>query len=445
MTQGSRSAEGDIDFATAEEVNPRAGRTGCPRSRLTRGALWVAATLGSYVVVLAILLYLGRHVSLPSERQLNSQVTGGLNVATRELIGRGDPTDFLVDYASARALVAARDPYDVSARLIHDIGLNWPVGTANPHPPTAVTLVMPTTLLPYHIALAAWELAMIYAIVGTMWLLRVRLLYAIPAGIAIGLTYPGAYGISNIVPVIGLGIAIAYRWRNMPVIAGLGIALAAAPKSSGLILVIPFLLAGRLRTVGWTAFWYGLFATIPLMLDHHIWSAYLKAGTLAIRLNENHVSNGSLLYLGRSSGLPDVVSLGILGIIVCLVAIARRDMFWPVAWATVAMLPIAWMYSLMTFLPMIVWAIVRSPRRSAGLAILAVAFTVSAAPQSLWTPIAFPIVAAIVLLLVVTAETDARGEAVWLPPRFDPFKSWPVLDVSRIHPRIAGRERRLPI
>jgi len=402
-------------------------------------AVWMAATLGSYFAVLATLLYLGGHISLPYERLQDTPNNGGLNVAVRELVGRGDPTDFLVDYASARALVDGRDPYGISATLIHGVGPDWPIKTANPHPPTVLMLVLPTTVLRYNVAVAAWALAMIYVLVGTIRLLGVRLLYAIPFGIAIGLTFPGAYGILNPVPIIGLGAAVAYRSRNTPMVAALGIALAAAPKASGLILVAPFLLAGRLRTVGWTAFWYGLFALIPLAIDHHVWKAYFPAAANAIKLNAARAGNASLLHLGRSWGIGSFVTLAIIGVAVCLVALARRDLFWPSVWATVATLPVAWMYSLLTFLPLIVWAVVRAPQRSAGLAILAGAITVGSAPLGLWGTIGYPIATVVVLLLLVTAEASVPGESLWLPPRFDPFKSWPVLDISRIRDRLALR------
>jgi hypothetical protein len=53
-----------------------------------------------YVVALVMLLHIGPHISLPDEGQANGMSRGALNAATRELVGRGDPTDFLVDYAS---------------------------------------------------------------------------------------------------------------------------------------------------------------------------------------------------------------------------------------------------------------------------------------------------------------------------------------------------------
>jgi Glycosyltransferase family 87 len=432
VTERPRSTDAHtaVSFSTqqAQEARRVGDRGGAKKWRSF--VVWVSATAGSFVAVLAMLLFVGGHISLPNEHQQDAWVNGGLNVAVRELVGRGDPTDFLVDFASAHALMDGGDPYAISAKLIHGVGPDWPVNTANPHPPTVLMLVLPIILLPYDVALAAWALAMIYVFVGTIRLLGVRLHYAIPLGIAIGLTFPGAYGILNPVPIIGLGVAMAYRWRDTPMVAALGVALAAAPKSSGLVLIAPFLLAGRLRTVGWTALWYGLLAMVPLAIDHQVWTNYFPAAMTALRLNAARAGNASLLHLGRSWGISEVVTVGIIGIVVAVVALARRDLFWPVAFATVAVLPVAWMYSLLTFLPLIVWAVVRSPRRSAGLAVIAGALTVSSAPLGPWGPITYPIVTVVVLLLLVTAEADMPREALWLLPRFDPFKSWPVLDIS---------------
>ena len=84
---------------------------------------------------------------------------------------------------------------------------------------------------------------MIFALIWTVHLVGVRLAIAAPIGLAIAATFPGAEaGIGNAVPLIGLGIAIAYRYRDSPIVAAIGLTLAAAPKYSGLLLVIPFVL-----------------------------------------------------------------------------------------------------------------------------------------------------------------------------------------------------------
>ena len=228
----------------------------------------------------------------------------------------------------------------------------------------------------------------------------------------------GAYGISNNVPLIGLGIALAYRFRNSPRLAGLGVALAAAPKASGLLMVVPFLVAGRIRTVGWTALWYGLVALIPLSFDSRVWSHYFKAGLTAVNDNAQRGDNGSLLHLGRSWGVPDVATVAVLAVIVCAVALLRRDLYWPLAWAVVATLPIAWVYSLLTFLPLIVWAVVRCPRRSAKSGHRGRRPHLGHdASRHMGNNSVFPIVTVTVLVLLITAKRGAPDQSLWLSTR----------------------------
>jgi hypothetical protein len=312
------------------------------------------------------------------------------------------------------------------------------VQTANPHPPTVLALMLPTVLLTYRVALAAWALAMIFVFAATFWVLGVKTVPALALGVAAGLTFPGAYGISNVVPIIGLGIAIAYRWRDNPMIAGLGIALAAAPKSSGLLLVVPFLLSGRVRATLSAAMWYGITAVVPLIMDPHIWSNYFSAGLSAVAGNSRRGDNASLLHVAHNWGVPHAATVLVIAGLALGVALVRKDLFWPAAWSMVASLPVAWMYSALTFTPLIVWAILRSPRRSAPLAILAIGFTVGSAPLGNWGPIAFPIVTAIVLVLLLTAEPERPPRAFWLVP----LTSWERPWSSRIGAHSAGVSNR---
>lgn len=393
-----------------------------------RHAAVVSTVLAVYVLVLVVGLAIGRHVALPNAPL--DTAGGGINTVVRTLLGYGDRSDFLLDFASAHALIHGGNAYAIGAQLIHAVGPAWNVPTADPHPPTLLTLVLPTTLLSYHVALAAWQLAMIFALIWTLYLVGVRPAYAIPLGIAFAITIPGNYGILNPVPIIGLGVAMAYRWRDNPVAAGLGVALAAAPKETGLLLAVVFLLAGRIRTVAWSALWYGLVALIPLAFNMHVWSHYFGAGIRAIDSQASRKDDASLLLLGRSHGVPTVVTLLVIAVIAVCVAIARRDLFWPVVWVMVAALPIAWNYSQLTYLPLMAWAVVRGGRRSTVLAILAGGLAMAAAPDEYWTKAVFPLVTVIVLLLLLTARTDPDGE-LWFPRQYDIFVSWPRLGRGR--------------
>src|SRR5207302_9731669 len=217
------------------------------------------------LVALYVLLLLGFSrlaplVTVPDEAIALTPAGGGLGAAVHLLLGRPGGTDFLVDYASAYALVHQGDAYEIAEKLSERVGAPWPVSTANTHPPTMLPFILPFLAGDYGSALGAWSLAMLFVLILSVRFLEMHWLVAIGVGVALAVSFPGAYGIGNPVPLIGLGIAIAYRWRNHPLIAGLGIAIAAAPKISGILIVIPFLLSRRFKAVAVAAGVYGVMA-----------------------------------------------------------------------------------------------------------------------------------------------------------------------------------------
>ena len=253
--------------------------------------------------VLFVLLYVGRHVRLLDDKNGSSDVGSGLAIAVRALLGRPDRRDFFVDYASAHALTHHKDAYDISAHLFRGLGPAWAVNGPNPHPPTLLVLVLPFVLLSYGPALAAWALAMVGAFIATLRLVGVPLRYALAIGVGLAITFPGAYGIVNVVPVIGLGIALAYRYRDNPIVAGLGIAIASLPKGSGLVLAVPFLLAARLRTVLYAALFYGVASLVPILWQSNVWGRYLKVGLKSVHANAYlRPDNASLLSSSTRTG-----------------------------------------------------------------------------------------------------------------------------------------------
>ncbi|MEX2653199.1 MAG: glycosyltransferase family 87 protein [Acidimicrobiia bacterium] len=352
----------------------------------------IAAWVLIYLAVLVGLLSVGRYIALPDRELALARVAGALASAAHVLTGQEGPADFLVDYASAAALRDGVDPYEISEVLIERVGERWPVSHANPHPPTLLALVLPLTVVHYEWALAAWSLAMVGVLIATFRLVGVRLAWAVVLGFAIGITWPGAYGITNPVPLIGLGVAAAWRWRDTPAAAGAGIALAAAPKLSGLLLVVPFLFTGRVKALVWGATLTVALAVVPLALDTGVWTSYFDSGVEAIDLNIGRADNASLL--GR--GIPGAVVVSVLAAAAIALAMRTGDVYWPTVWLMVAALPIAWMYSLLTLIP----ALVRSLRYSAsiGFVIASAAVMVGSAPLGQYPTFTFGLVVALAYL-----------------------------------------------
>jgi hypothetical protein len=376
------------------------------------GTVWV----GAYVLVFLLLRLASRH-RLPNESLGVGDTGGGLPPAVRQLLGRADPRDFYVDYASAHAMLHGQNAYANSNILFKGLGPAWDVRTANPHPPTLMPLVAPFTLLHYGAALSAWAILMTFLYIATVRLLEVRLDYSIAIGIGVAVTFPGAYGIGNPVPIVAFGIALAYRFRYHPALAGLGIALAAMPKGSGLILAIPFLAALRIKTLLWAAGFYLASALLPLLWQGDIWRQYFIHGTKAINANVDRGDNASILRQARVHlGLPGSATVVILVVIAIGIAWAQRDLFWPAVWLTVATLPIAWMYSLLALLPLFVVAVRTQPRRTIALVVLTGGLSIASPPFGPWATGVFPF--AIVTTAVICVLLRPSGPTL-------PYVGWP--------------------
>lgn len=372
--------------------------------RLLIGILLGAAC---YVGVLTGLITVGTHITPPEPELALTPGGGALAAAFHVLTGQGGTTDFLVDYSSAHALRSGISPYETSALLNERVGTPWAVLHANPHPPTALTLVLPFTVVRYEWALAAWGLGMLFAFVATFRLVGVRPVLAVAAAVGVAITWPGAYALGNLVPLIGLGAALAWRGRDNPAIAGAGLALAAIPKASGLVLLVPFILTARWKSVSWALLLTLIVALVPLAFDPTVWSAYFDSGLEAIRLTMNRPDNASLL----ARGVPRVIA-GLVLLLAAMVASFRiNDMFWPAVWLAVAALPIAWMYSLLTLAPGLIRGL--NHGRAVPWVVVGIALAVGSSPLGMWPTLAFGSVVGIAYAaMCMTAESDG-----FPPPR----------------------------
>lgn len=332
---------------------------------------------------------------------------GPVNSFLQQVSGRNVTTDFLIDYASARALLDREDPYGIAAEIIDSKGLPaWPVSHANPHPPTMVSLAAPFALLSYQNALAAWSVLMVFALIGTICLIGVRLPIAIAVGLGIAITYPGAWGIGNAVPLIGFGVAVAYKYRNEPILAAVGLTLAAAPKISGLLLLLPFLLTLRIKALAWAAAMVSLLAVFPLMFFGGAWSRYLHAGAHAIRVNAERQDNASVLNLAHKHEVPQVLVAALLVAVAVSIAIRIKDSWWPSVWLIVAALPIAWMYSMLTLIPLFCATVRSRSSLGVGSVFLASALIVGSV-GGMWPTRAIPLIIALAAVGLTQIDDDA--------------------------------------
>lgn len=365
----------------------------------------------AYVAAALFMALVVRTVALPDGDVGMDATFGPFNAFLQETSGRWVTTDFQVDYGSAVGLLHGHDPYEPSAQTFDRFGLpSWDLALANPHPPTTVALMLPFGLLGYENALTAWTVLMVFVVIATIRLMGVRVAYAAPLGAAICVLWPGAYAIGNVVPLIGLGIALAYRFRDHPLLAAAGLTLAAAPKASGLILLVPFVVTLRWKPVLWTAGFLVLLAALPMAFYPATWSRYLDAGLASIELTAARPDNGSVLSLAAGLGIPGVVTGALLVALAVGAAVLIKDSFWPAAWLIVALLPIAWMYSLLTLLPLFIVAVRRPNPWGVGAVVLGTALTVGSPPLgAAWPPKIVPLV----LLCAFVSLLQVRDDGFW--------------------------------
>ena len=199
-------------------------------------------------------------------------------------------------------------------------------------------------------------------------------------------------------------MTVAWRYRNSPWIAAAGIAISAGSKTAGLLLAVPFVLSFRWRAISWAAAYIGVLAVTPVLLFHGVWQRYLDNGITAIRLNGERTDNASLLNAATKLAVPKVFVLAALAGAAVIVSIKARDTFWPATWLMVAALPVAWMYSLLTFLPLGIAAVRTGRTRPTVLVLLGLTFTIASPPLGFTATWMFPLVVA--LLLPVSGMTD---------------------------------------
>jgi hypothetical protein len=138
------------------------------RRQARRIPKWLNTALTLAALYLLLLLGFSRLaplVTVPDEAIALTPAGGGLGAAVHQFLGRLGGTDFLVDYASAYALVHHGDAYEITEKLSERVGAHWEVSTANPHPPTMLPFILPFLAGDYRSALGAWSLAMLFVLI----------------------------------------------------------------------------------------------------------------------------------------------------------------------------------------------------------------------------------------------------------------------------------------
>jgi hypothetical protein len=305
--------------------------------------------------------------------------TGGIRTAAAQLRSSGPPIDLVQDYVGAREMARGHDSYPVLTRAYALVGLTWPVQHRSTHPPTAFLLVLPVAWLSWKPAAAVWMVLMLAALAMSYWALGAAPGLAVALAPLTLLWPPGAWSMGQLTPVWLLGLALAWRLRNRPAPAGAAIALASLTKLLPALCLLPFLLMRRWSVVrGFALVWAVALAAL-LVFEPHVINRYLTILRTASREQAGRGENSAMLWAAAHNYGAAGVVVGAVLVAAVLVQTLRRvqrydkleRLSWDgVGWAAVALLPIAWIYSLLPLLPTITRLVRRGGLIAASLSLV---------------------------------------------------------------------------
>jgi hypothetical protein len=333
------------------------------------------------LVIAAVELALLLTVSAPANPD-KPGVDGGFRTAAALLRGEGPPVDFVQDYEGARALTRGGDSYEVLTRAYAQVGLTWPAEHRSTHPPTAFVLALPVAWLPWRAASAVWAALMLGAIGAAWWALGASPGLAAALAPLTLLWPPAAWSLGQLTPLWLLGITLAWRLRAGAAGAGAAVAVASLTKLLPALSLVPLLLTGRRRALrGFAAVWAAALATL-LVLSPGVLERYFDLARGVAREQAARGENASLLWAAEHDfgAVGVAAALALIGAAVVL-SIRRlralRDLdrwSWDVwSWLGVALLPIAWIYSLLPLLPALVRVLSRGAFAARPLALVTLA------------------------------------------------------------------------
>jgi hypothetical protein len=323
------------------------------------------ALLAVAAVQLAILLAL----PAPADPE-HPGVFGGIRTAAAQLRGEGPRIDLVQDYVGARRTAGNGDPYAPLAEEYAEVGIDFHPTHRSTHPPTAFVLVLAVAGFSWSVASTVWAWLMLAAVGGAWWALGASPELAAAIAPLTLLWPPAAWSLGQLTPLWLLGLALAWRWRRTSELAGAGVALASLTKLLPAVSLVPLAVGRRWRALlGFSVVWAVALAVL-LVLRPGVLERYIDVVRATGDDQAARGENASLLWAAAHNlGVGGVVAVSVLIAAVLLTALRSGDewAWWAWCWAGVALLPIAWIYSLLPLLPVLVFCVRRGGLVSRGL------------------------------------------------------------------------------
>lgn len=287
--------------------------------------------------------------------------------------------DIASDYIGAQALLESdAELYPILEPAFAEIGIDWPLTQhRSTHPPTAYLLVLPLAWLEYPVAQALWMTAMFACIVISFWALGMTWGWSLLVGLISLAWPPGIWSLGQLTPIWLLGVALAYRHRERPLLSGVWVAVASLPKFMAAPALLYHIWRRKWRAlIGFAAVWAAALGMV-LLLRGEVVSAYVSSNLGNSMDQILRPDNGALLMTAwRVAQWPGVAVVGA-SILAMLWLGVRREGFWAwgcLVWVGIALLPLAWVYSLFPLLPWLVRAFRSSEPLPKLLALVALFF-----------------------------------------------------------------------
>ena len=304
-------------------------------------------------------------------------------------------TDLLQDIAGARALATDRPTYRPLKQETAELGRPWAVKAPSAHPPTAFLLTLPIAFLPLAWAISMWAVLMLVCLVitfralGRSWLESVCL-------VPVALFWPPiAWSLGQFTIPVALGLALAWKYRHNAGMSAAGVALAASVKVLPVV-ALPLAIRSDRRNGLATFVLLGVVAVGAVLVLNP--EAVLRFVTIA-RLGSggisraDNVSVAAALTTSRLAAM--LMDVALIGLMFPALRSSEDSVRWAAAaWLSVALLPVAWIYSLVPLAG--VAAVVLSKRQPLPVLLVtgAVTITFVAAP---FGPSGWPLAAATLL------------------------------------------------
>lgn len=215
--------------------------------------------------------------------------------------------DFVEYWSSAKLLAQHANPYDPAAvlRFEHRAGISFKGMLLMPNPPTSLFIFAPLGYLPYGIAAAVWQMVLLLAAVGSIWLLQPWVPGRVPIVVFFLASVVDCFLAGQCSILVLFGICLFIRLRaSHPWLAGVALTLAVL-KPHLLSLFWPILLLEVLRTRRFQVIAGAIVGVLVASLsapawDPHIWADYLRSlrgQNLFLRAPLPNLSNGLRLLL----------------------------------------------------------------------------------------------------------------------------------------------------